>query len=196
MELEFHQCPGCTLSVDETPFCPVAFNLGRVLVPFKEDRPDRRITTVVTFREKQIGKQCELKEGLNSLAGLIMATSGCPMLDVFRPMAYIHQPFASMEETFFRAISGYMVAQFVRSAHGKEPVLHLDGLTKIYGNISQLNRAFKQRLAEFHGVKENVSELVLLEMFAKIGAMTIDDDWLERIYPLFYRYMDPEFDPK
>ena len=37
-----------------------------------------------------------------------MALSGCPVLEQLKPMARFHLPFASVEETIYRAASMYL----------------------------------------------------------------------------------------
>ncbi len=190
MELSFHKCPGCTLPDAPGTLCPVAANLGSMVLHFKDDASFTNVTTVVTFRDRQIGKKCDLQCGLSSMMGLVMATSGCPLLDMLRPMAYTHQPFATMEETFFRAISGYLVAQYMRLKHKITPEFDLEGLKQIYTNINQVNTAFNHRLRDFEGRDANLNALVMLDVFAQMGKFTIDDSWLENISELFYRYLD------
>jgi hypothetical protein len=190
MALEFHRCPGCTLPREAGAMCSVAVNLGSVVKPFRDQFSYTPVTTVVTFRDRQIGKKCDLQTGLSSMMGLVMATSGCPLLDMLRPMAYTHQPFASMEETFFRAISGFLVAQYMRLKHRRTPEFDLEALKRIYHDINQLNIAFNHRLRDFDGKDANLNALVMLDVFAQMGSFTIDDGWLDKISPLFYRYLE------
>lgn len=190
MDLDFHKCPGCTLQSGPGAMCPVAVNLGSIVVPFRDQFSYTPVTTVVTFRGRQIGQKCDLQTGLSSMMGLIMATSGCPLLDMLRPMAYTHQPFATMEETFFRAISGFLVAQYMRLKHHKTPHFDIEELKQIYSNINNVNTAFNHRLRGFEGKDANLNALVMLDVFAQMGSFTINDEWLEQIAPLFYRYLD------
>lgn len=190
MALGFHQCPGCTLPNGEGAMCPVAVNLGSIVIPFRDQFSYTPVTTVVTFRDRQIGQKCDLQTGLSSMMGLVMATSGCPLLDKLRPMAYTHQPFATMEETFFRAISGFLVAQYMRLKHHKTPHFDLSVLKEIYRNVNSVNVAFNHRLRGFEGKDANLNALVMLDIFAQMGAFTIDDNWLKKIAPLFNSYLE------
>lgn len=190
MNLDFHKCPGCTLPSEPGAMCPVAVNLGSVVLPFRDQFSYTPVTTVVTFRGRQIGQKCDLQTGLSSMMGLIMATSGCSLLDKLRPMVYTHQPFAVMEETFFRAISGFLVAQYMRLKHRQTPEFDLEVLKGIYRDINSVNTAFHHRLRGFEGKDANLNALVMLDVFAQMGSFTINDEWLEKISPLFYRYLD------
>ena len=192
MVLAYHQCPGCSLPTFPDSMCPVAVNLGGIVHPFQDHESHTPVTTQVIFRERKISQNCTLQKGLSSMMGLVMATSGCPLLDMLRPMAYTHQPFATLEETFFRAISVYLVAQYVRHTHDKTPILDLGGLQNIYYNINQVNTAFSKRLRELEGRDANINALVLLDVFAQMGSFTINADRIQKIDPMFARYLDEE----
>ena len=185
MKLSFHKCDECTLPDSDDALCPVAANLGAIVAPFNNDFSYTKVRAVVEFRDRKIGKDCDLQTGLSSMMGLVMATSGCPTLDFLRPMAYTHQPFASIEETFYRAISGYLIAQYIRMKNDFTPNLDLAGLKKIYSNINHVNVAFNNRLREFTNKDANLNALVALDVFAQLGSFSIDDNWLKQITPLF-----------
>ena len=59
-----------------------------------------------------------------SLIGIYMVTSGCPIMDKLRPMARFHLPFASTEETIYRAISTYLLGQYFLEQKGKKLYLY------------------------------------------------------------------------
>lgn len=189
MKLAFQQCPGCTLEVSPSALCPVAYNLGGIISHFKEDFPRVPVTTVVTFRERQIGKKCALQSGLISLMGLVMASSNCPLLDWLRPMVYTHQPFASMDETFFRVISVYLIGQHLRHKKSMESSTELSGLKKIYHSIDQVNTSFTRRLHGMTHEDAEINALMLLDVFARMGAISLDDNWMDQMEPLFSRYL-------
>ena len=141
------------------------------------------------MRGREVKQTCDLQEGLRSMMGLVMATSGCPYLDRLRPMAYTHQPFATMEETFFRSVSGYFMAQLIRLREGEEPSFELDGLRALYRDINKINTAFTERLRGFGGKDAHLNALVSLDIFAQMGGMSIDERWLTRITPLFSSHL-------
>ena len=144
MELERNQCTACTLTRYHYPLCPVAANLGGIVSPFSNDTSSTIVTTQVDFRGRLIEKRCKLRNGLSSMVGLVMATSGCPILDKLRPMAYTHQPFSSIDETIYRAVSGYLLAQYLRNKEELETPCEIKGLTEIYAAITHLNQSFAQ----------------------------------------------------
>ncbi|MBT5371004.1 MAG: hypothetical protein HOL17_04700, partial [Gammaproteobacteria bacterium] len=79
MVLSNHQCKGCSLDQQTSPLCPVAANLGGMIRPFKEEISHTEVEVEVLFRERKISKCCDLQQGIRSMMGLVMATSGCPL---------------------------------------------------------------------------------------------------------------------
>ncbi len=191
MMLSCHQCPGCTLSEAESAYCPIAVNLGGIIEPLENELAIASVTTRVDMRGRQISKQCDLQEGLSSLIGLVMATSGCPILDKLRPMAYLHQPFAEGDETLFRAATTFLMGQHIRQQRGEETSLDLGGLSELFGQINQLNSAFTQRL-DYHFQHDNTSSnaVMLLDSFAEMIPFDLEFVWEEQAMPLFSAYFD------
>jgi len=128
---------------------------------------------------------------LSSMIGLVMATSGCPVLDKLRPMAYTHQPFSNIDETIYRAIAGYLLAQYVRQEEQREALFKAEGLVEIYTKIGRLNNAFSKRLRGFKD-DANINALVILDLFAKMGELYLNDEWRKQMLPLFEVYLNEQ----
>lgn len=191
MELTCNQCPDCTLSAESSPYCPIAVNLGGVVEPFENELAIATVTTRVEIREREVSKQCDLQEGLSSLIGLVMATSGCPILDKLRPMAYLHQPFAEGEETLFRAATTFLMGQHIRQQHGEEVEPGLKGLSQLFGQINQLNAAFTKRLDHhFQHDNANSNAVLLLDSFAEMIPFDLEFIWEKQATPLFSAYLN------
>ncbi len=190
MELGCHQCPGCTLP-DSALYCPIAVNLGGIVEPFENELAIARVTTRVLLRGRKISKECDLQEGLSSLIGLVMATSGCPILDKLRPMAYLHQPFAEGEETLFRAATTFLMGQHIRQQCGEEASLDLKGLSELFKQINQLNSAFTERLDDhFQHDNTNTNAVILLDSFTEVIPFDFEFIWEKQAMPLFSAYLD------
>lgn len=192
VKLSFHQCPECPLSEDTHPACPVAQNLATVLNVFKEDRSFTKVLTRVVTSERTTQRETSLEQGLSSLMGLMMATSGCPILDHFKPMALTHLPFANENETMYRAVSTYLTAQFMRMREGQSADWDLAKLGDLYGKVSRINAAFADRVRGLKGRDANVNALILLDLFAQVGAFSFSEKWVEDILPLFGAYLDKD----
>jgi hypothetical protein len=100
--------------------------------------------------------------------GLMIATSKCPFTDFFKPMARFHLPFASEQETVWRATATYLMAQYFLILNGDRHDLDLEGLTKIYNDIEKLNAAIVGRLRAAGKEDSTVNALVHLDIFAKL----------------------------
>jgi hypothetical protein len=189
-ELKFNQCRVCTLKATEHKYCPVACNLSYVLLQFKDDFSNEKVRVTVTSEQRVIVKEASLQEGVSTLMGLIMATSGCPVLDKFKPMAFMHLPFSDRVETIFRAVSTYLTAQYVREMNGLTPDWKLTNFKDIYVKVKQLNSDFSKRLREIKGKDANINALIRLDMFAETGAFSFSKNWIKRLESIFSAYLD------
>ena len=114
-----------------------------------------------------------------------MATSGCPILNKLRPMVHTHLPFATIEETTYRSISMYLLAQFFRKKRGFKADSELKELVTLYDDINLVNQSFCQRLMGIRATDASLNALSGLDCFAKITALSIVEDTLEEIESLF-----------
>jgi hypothetical protein len=96
-----------------------------------------------------------------------MVTGGCPVMDPLRPLVRFHLPFASMEETEFRIVSMYLIAQYLRQKAGKTPDWSLEGLQVIYDKVQDVNRCFAGRLRAATTKDASVNAIIILDCFAK-----------------------------
>ncbi|MCK5055085.1 MAG: hypothetical protein KAT34_00400 [Candidatus Aminicenantes bacterium] len=188
IRLEFHQCEECPLDTGTHKYCPVARNLLYVLLRFKDNFSYDRVLTRVTTGSRRVEKENSLQEGLSPLMGLIMATSGCPVLDRFRPMVFTHLPFADENETIYRAVSTYLLAQYLKEKAGKEADWKLEKFQDMYARIEKINNSFFKRFRVIEGKDANVNALIILDIFAKLG--TFSDSWLAFAKPLFSAFLN------
>ena len=165
--LRHHRCVPCTLDPEKDGYCPIALNMADVVDGFKDCSSFENVYVTVTMEQRAYSKKTSLQQGLSSLTGLIMATSGCPVLEYLKPMARFHLPFASIEETEFRMLSMYLVAQLKREAKGLAPDWKLEGLTDIYESVAEVNQGFAKRIAEVAKNDASMNALVNLDCFAK-----------------------------
>ena len=146
-------------------------------------------TVTVTTPQREIRAQTTLQRGLSSLMGLIIPSSGCPYTAFFRPMAKFHLPFASEDETAYRAISMYLLAQYFRENDGGLRDNALEGLKAIYENIGLVNSYVAERLREVQGQDSPVNAIVLLDIFTQVVPAIIDM-CLDGVSHLFKPYLD------
>src|SRR5208282_5877645 len=96
-----------------------------------------------------VAKTVPLAQGVRSLVGLVMAASGCPILDRLKPLVRTHQPFANWDETAFRVIGSYLLAQYFIAKRGGKPDWELEKLVEFYDEIKLVNKSFCERLRSF-----------------------------------------------
>ena len=165
--LNLHTCQDCPLEPATHLYCPIAVQLGEVVEIFKNHNSYDEVTVEVVDSRRSYHKKTSLQEGLGSLVGIIMATGGCPVLAPLRPMVRFHLPFATMEETEFRMISMYLVAQFIRQKKGMQPDWTLEGLQAIYNKVCGVNQSFAKRIRAAAQNDVGINAIVILDCFAK-----------------------------
>ncbi len=186
-KLGVNQCTNCTLKPDKKAYCPVAANMAHVVETFMDFFSYEDVTVHVTTDERTYTKATTLQVGLSSLIGIIMVTSGCPVLEKLKPMVRYHLPFATMEETVFRMVSMYLIGQYFKKMDGRLADWDLGEMKRVYEEVSRVNRDFAERLSVAANKDANVNALVNLDCFASAIPMTAED-MLNEIRPYFSAY--------
>jgi hypothetical protein len=186
-KLKYSQCENCPLS-SGVEYCPIAVNLAKIVETFRNDVSFE--TTVVTVKtpERTFVKKTTLQKGLASIIGVLMTTSNCPVMDILRPMARFHLPFATTLETFFRSISTYLTGQFLLARNGNEPDWKLEKLLSYYKAINVVNKGMSMRLANASKQDANVNAVVILHSFGD-GISYFIEQGLEEVEPMFSVFM-------
>ena len=186
--LENNKCPNCSLS-EKIQFCPVAQSLAVITARFDKIISYTEIDLQVKTAERTIIQKTSAQSALSSMIGLAMATSGCPHTKFFKPMANFHLPLSSDTETFYRAASMYLLAQYFIKRENGSADLELSGLAEIYNNLRIINHHTIERIKRETSADSSVNALVHLDMFALSMPMIIEDS-LEEIKYLFTPYLD------
>lgn len=188
-KLKNHQCVNCPLG-DEVEYCPVAVNLSHLVEFFKDALSFDRASVLVEAAERSYGKETTLQKGLSSIIGMYMVTSNCPVMDHLRPNVRFHLPFASSQETFYRAVAMYLTAQFFRMRKGLHADWTLEHLAKIYEGVMHVNRGMSKRLAHASNQDANVNAVIVLSTFGDTMQFFLEDS-LREIEPLFQDFTKP-----
>lgn len=187
-KLDYMQCAHCPFSMSEHKYCPITINLVDVVDLFKNVLSyDRAEIIVETNQRTYSKKEVPIQSGLSSMIGIIMVTSGCIDLDKLRPMVRYHLPFASIEETVYRATSMYMLAQYMRVKNNNEPNISMDELVDIYKKINDINLAFSKRLRGLLEADSNLKAIALLDTLSQSVPMKIEET-LDDLINLFESY--------
>ena len=189
-ELKYFKCPNCPLDEEQHSFCPIAVNLVDLIDFFRHMISYKEVDLLVQSEERTYIKHTTLQQGISSLMGIYMVTSGCPIMEKLKPMVCYHLPFPTLKETQYRVISMYLLAQYFLYRRGKEPDLELKNLVKIYDDIQGVNKGFFQRLAHIKVMDATLNALIKLDMFAKHISISINRDVLNEMEFLFDAYLD------
>jgi len=190
--LEYKQCGNCPLNKEAHPRCPVAVSIVDIVEFFYASQSVEEAEVIVETAQRSITRgTTALYPAISSLIGIHMVSSGCPILDKLRPMVRHHLPFADSDETTYRALSMYVLAQYFRGKKGLEPDWSLQGLSKIYQDINQLNLDFNRRLKTDTDTESEATTnaLTSLDCFAQIIEFTITEEMLDEVEQMFQCYL-------
>ncbi|MBI2877774.1 MAG: hypothetical protein HYY20_12945 [Candidatus Tectomicrobia bacterium] len=190
VELKCLQCPICPLEEDKHRYCPIAENVVGIIEFFGDLISYERVYISIRNESRTYEKCTTLQKGVSSLLGIYMVTSGCPIMDKLRPMVCYHLPFATPGETRYRAMSMYLMAQYLLYKRGREPDWDLKKLVKIYDDIQVVNRSFCKRLANTKIKDATINALVILDNFANYVTLSINGKKLSEMEALFSPYFD------
>ena len=190
--LEFEQCSNCPLQPQEHPRCPAAVSVMQAIDRLGDiisyEEADVRIESPARIYEKHTSMQ----DAASSLMGVTLATSGCPILGKLRPMARYHLPFSNIDETQYRVLSMYLLAQYFRSRNGEQADWELQDLRNLYEEIRVVNEAFSRRLGALEIEDTNRNAIAILDALALMVSFAIDRDKLDQLEQLFAPYLaDP-----
>ncbi len=190
--LAYHKCPNCPLSDAQNPQCPIAANLVDLVEYFKDSISHEEVDVEITTETRTYVKRTSLQSGISSLIGIYMVTSGCPVMDKLRPMVRTHLPFATREETMYRVISMYLLAQYFLYKEGQRPDWDLENLGEIYEGIHTVNKSFCQRLSGTHIKDASLNAVVQLDILADFSSFSLEINKLDEIKRLFHAYLDSD----
>lgn len=185
-KLEAHQCSCCTLDRERIAHCPVAINIADLVTAFKDILAHESCNVSCITAERTTTKETIVQDGLSSIMGIIMATSGCPTLDILRPMARFHLPFATGDESMFRIISVYLLRQYFIEKDGDLPDFQLNLIKQHWEQIERVNDGFLNRIRYAAELDADKNALAILNGLTQILPREIDEN-LSSLRPFFFR---------
>ena len=187
--LDFEQCPNCPLDTDSHEYCPIAVQMSGALMVFNEYLSYEMVQVTIETSERRYQKKVALQDAISSMIGIIMATSGCPVMDHLRPMVRTHLPFATKNESVYRVISMYLMAQYFRKKRGLVPDWELKHLVQLYDEIGKVNHAFSKRMFAQYEKDANINALVILKYVAELLTGTLQNNDLDEMESLFSSWL-------
>jgi hypothetical protein len=155
---------------------------------FQDSVSYEEVKVFITTEARSYVKRTTLQKSLSSLIGIYMVTSGCPTMEKLKPMVRHHLPFATEEETKYRVLSMYLLAQFFIARRGGEPDWEFTRLVTLYQDIKLLNKSFSERLAHVTRKDASLNALTILDWFAESLTFSIGREHLDEIESLFTAY--------
>lgn len=174
--LSCNQCSCCPLSHEENRYCPIAVNISELVAAFTDTASYESCHVSCTTAERVIAKDTIVQEGLSSIMGIIMATSGCPVMDILKPMARFHLPFATVDESMFRSISVYLLRQYFIYLDSGSSDFHLENVKSYYSKIEVVNSGILERIRKASKKDADRNAIVILNCLAQILYLELDDN--------------------
>ncbi len=187
--LSYHKCANCPLSEREHPTCPAAESVTELVERFGQVVSYEEVEVRVESEARTYVKRTSAQEALRSLMGLLLASSGCPVFAKLRPMVRQHLPFAQLEETWYRMLSCYLLAQYFVAHRGGTADWELRRLAGMYTQIQTADRDFHQRLAAATAEDAGVNAIATLHLFAQALSSSLGEDVRQELEPLFATYL-------
>ncbi|WGL60570.1 hypothetical protein QEJ31_03010 [Pigmentibacter sp. JX0631] len=181
--LDFNKCANCPLNSAEIKKCPTALDVQHAMLEFHDVLSTEIVKTYVETENRSYFKECDAQTGLKALVGLIMATSGCPILKEMKGMAYFHLPFATIEETIFRSVTTYLLKQYYKFMEKQEPDWSLQNIPAYFDTIQLVNESFFQRIKVASKADANLNVIVSLSSQSQLISLSIDE-YLESLKEL------------
>jgi len=188
--LHHFQCPNCRLDDRNGGLCPVAANVVDLVEFFGEWASFEEADIQIESSARVYMKRARLDDALRSLMGIYMAASGCPVMDKLKPMVFCHLPFATAEETIFRAASMYLLAQYFRQKKGKRADWDFNRLVSIYRDVQIVNENFCKRLSMVNMGDASLNAVTILDTFAKHVTLAFNEDFLPQMERYFGPYLE------
>jgi len=181
-KLDYFKCPNCPLDESKNEYCPLAVKCYPIINFFNSFPSTQTANIIIETNERIVYKYTSVQMGVSSLFGLIMTTSGCPMLGKLRPMVEYHLPFSTLDETEYRVFSMYIFLQYLKFMRNEKPDWDFSGLRKLYEEIEIVNRNIIEKLNQIEMNDTSRNAAVGLNSFAQYILAILDDNEVEKYY--------------
>jgi len=182
--LSYQRCAHCRLPENLNSHCPVAINIADLVAAFRDIVSHGSCLVTCVSADRSVSKETIVQDGLRSIMGIIMATSGCPALDIMRPMAWFHLPFANVDESLFRSAATYLLGQYFQAQAGHPPDFRLEEIKSLYRHVELVNQGMLERIRHATVLDADRNAIVILNSLAQILSLEVGSG-LERMRPLF-----------
>jgi hypothetical protein len=186
---------GCThqaCALPEEAVCPIAWTIHDLLNRFGDLTSTECAVVTVETKERTIRTRAPVSAALRSIAGILLATCGCPVFRRFTPMARFHLPFATLEETEYRVFSMYALARMFREQKGLGRDDQMQELSRFYQDVQDINRLAARKIAAIQHNDATINGLVALDAFALMVTFSLESGEFPHLERLFSDWLLPE----
>ncbi len=188
-KLKNFMCPNCTLNKKVHKYCPVAVSIDNIIEDFSEYFSYEMVDVVIETEARSYFKYTSLHEAINSLIGVFMVASGCPVLEKLKPMIRVHLPFSTLRERKYRVLTMYLFAQYFLYKRGETPDWDFENLVAIFKEVRIVNKNFCNKLSEIKVKDATINALISLDSFAYYTSFFITENMLSALEPSFNGYI-------
>jgi hypothetical protein len=164
IQLGFNQCAHCQLT--QSRLCPVANAIDYHAKDLDGWLSHDDVAVTVKLNGGVVSNmRTSAQQVLSSILGIIVASeAACEHTRILLPMVYFHRPFATQDESIYRALAN--AALIYQLSHGQGSFA--DFVIKKYEAIAKLNMGLVRRLQSAHPEREaQINALINLDTFAK-----------------------------
>lgn len=172
--LQNNQCPNCTLSSADYPYCPIATNIAGIIEDCAGMISHSAVELKVITKQRTISASTNAQKAISSLLGLVMASSDCPHTAFFRPMAHFHLPLASQEESLYRAISSFLLLHFFASNQKLQMDIDFEKLSDIYEDVQTVNTFLSKRIQAIQQGDASANAVISLHLLSCVIPTTLE----------------------
>ena len=192
--LETHKCSHCPLSSEDYELCPLAERLIPFVNKLSHLNSTEELRVDITQYDRTKQMVASVQDILSSLLGLFIATSDCPHTHFLRPMAYFHLPLADADETIYRVMSMYRLAQFFKKARTGRAYAGFGKLEYLYEQMTEVNHRLSERMRMAlkdmdQGQDGSINAIAMLDALSQYVPASLVDA-TEELEPIFMGYWD------
>lgn len=189
--LRYNQCENCPYKMHGPHHCPIAVNIVELFDCFNSIDSFDRTRVYIRANDRGYYRESSVQRSLSSMLGIYMATSGCPLMNRLKPMVRFHLPLASIEETVYRSVCTYLMAQYFNRKRGFKADLDLKNLKAFYIDIQKVNLGIVRRLRSVTEKDAFANAIVKLDAYARELPRLIEER-LENFEYLFAAYYNQQ----
>ncbi|MEN8199287.1 MAG: hypothetical protein ABFR63_04350 [Thermodesulfobacteriota bacterium] len=183
-KLQVARCLCCRLDASKNEYCPIAANISELVLAFKDTPSYASCLVSCISTARTCSKETTVQDGLASILGIIMATSGCPSMSILKPMACFHLPFATIEEAMYRSASAYLLRQYFAQKQGEGSDFFMQRIQEHYSEVQLVNEGIFRRIDSTSKMDADKNAIVTLNALAQILVMEVEED-MNSLKPLF-----------